>query len=1071
MSDDKIKVACRVRPLISKELTEAAGLCVETNPCGDKNQLRIGKDKLFTYDYVVGPEAGQDTLYDDAVSGLLEGFFKGYNSCILAYGQTGSGKTHTMGSSEWTSVPQADWGIIPRVMHRVFQLKAEMEQDGACEVTIRVSFLELYNEEFKDLLEHNQSNRKSIVIREDSVEDGGGTCVLGMREEIVEDFEGVSQWVEQGCAARTTGKTMMNEASSRSHAIFTVTMDQQREIALSDGSDECASEFMTSKFHFVDLAGSERVKRTGAEGKRFEESVSINRSLFALGNVISALGDEKRRKETTHVPYRDSKLTRLLKDSFGGNSKTLMVACVSPSDTNFEETLNTLQYANRARNIENKAVVNRDAKSAEVLMLRARIESLEKELCLCRGEEFSPLKRSKHEAAVLDEGSEELVQENMVLREQMDGLRSVNTELMGKHQALQVQCDAMEQQLREHGLQRADGEVFRDKLGEYLLEIEDKANVIESLNVELEALRELCQQQAAQDPDDSIVSEVEFDEIHECHFVESSVQNQARIESLSEDISNNEKLTEHLMGKESKFMQLQRQYEAELEAKKSQLSAAVQEANKVKKELLSTNVLKERGEALSKKNQEQEKNIAVLKKTIKEQLKALKVRAAHTERLNRLKEQNERMKKEKIDLMRKERENEKAHAAWRQARSQQIQKLQRDKEKALHAVNVARAKEAKQDVMLDRRKKMIEEKDKKLKLAEKKLASAARNLVRTAQGKPGVKSEQQKLLDQQVDRVLKEKAVQLQLQKLQAQHHELMQRKLKIASSLERAGESGIPSAAGKSRVAEEYQHHLESIEAELQFKEVQINDVGSSLDQDAEQHNLQELASLSKEESAEVVSRFFGNLIESKEELKSKAQQVRELESKLLKQKSEITGLRKRQAKMQTWNETGVDVSMACLSEAQAENLTLQQQVLAVQEELRRTRGSADAQKAKLAHTQQQLEDQLSSITKLEQQRVEHMMQINSLQQDNKRLTVRAKMEGAREEQRPSSLETQLEKAHSETEQAWKEKMAEQARADLAEKKADEFMAKLRRKEKELRFLKGQNMSDELEGSVGQTA
>ena len=183
----------------------------------------------------------------------------------------------------------------------------------------------------------------------------------------MDDFEGVSQWVEQGCASRTTGKTRMNEASSRSHAIFTVTMDQQRMISLPDQEEE-ATEFMTSKFHFVDLAGSERVKRTGAEGKRFEESVSINRSLFALGNVISALGDEKRRKEITHVPYRDSKLTRLLKDSFGGNSKTLMVACVSPSDTNFEETLNTLQYANRARNIENKAVVNRDAKSAEVSM-------------------------------------------------------------------------------------------------------------------------------------------------------------------------------------------------------------------------------------------------------------------------------------------------------------------------------------------------------------------------------------------------------------------------------------------------------------------------------------------------------------------------------------------------------------------------------------------------------------------------------------------------------------------------------------------------------------------------------
>ncbi|KAK4770986.1 hypothetical protein SAY87_031518 [Trapa incisa] len=195
--------------------------------------------------------------------------------------------------------------------------------------------------------------------------------------------------LEQGSLNRATGSTNMNNQSSRSHAIFTITVEQMRKfnpLFQADSNPESFNEeYLCAKLHLVDLAGSERAKRTGSNGVRFKEGVHINKGLLALGNVISALGDEKKRKEGVHVPYRDSKLTRLLQDSLGGNSRTVMIACVSPADINAEETLNTLKYANRARNIQNKPVVNRDSTSNEILKMRQQLEFLKAELRACSG--------------------------------------------------------------------------------------------------------------------------------------------------------------------------------------------------------------------------------------------------------------------------------------------------------------------------------------------------------------------------------------------------------------------------------------------------------------------------------------------------------------------------------------------------------------------------------------------------------------------------------------------------------------------------------------------------------------
>ncbi|XWS25579.1 hypothetical protein CRYUN_Cryun27aG0080200 [Craigia yunnanensis] len=232
--------------------------------------------------------------------------------------------------------------------------------------------------------------------------------------------------LEQGSSSRATGSTNMNNQSSRSHAIFTITLEQMLKLnpVSGDGNpnDIMSEEYLCAKLHLVDLAGSERAKRTGSDGMRFKEGVHINKGLLALGNVISALGDEKKRKEGVHVPYRDSKLTRLLQDSLGGNSRTVMIACISPADINAEETLNTLKYANRARNIQNKPVVNRDPMSNEMLKMRQKLEYLQAELC-ARG------------------GSDEV----QVLKERIAWLEAANEDLCRELHEYRSRCTIVEQ--------------------------------------------------------------------------------------------------------------------------------------------------------------------------------------------------------------------------------------------------------------------------------------------------------------------------------------------------------------------------------------------------------------------------------------------------------------------------------------------------------------------------------------------------------------------------------------------------------------------------------------------------
>ncbi|XP_045417672.1 kinesin-like protein KIF7 isoform X1 [Lemur catta] len=341
-----VRVALRVRPLLPKELLHGHQSCLQVEP--EQGRVTLGRDRHFGFHVVLAENTGQEAVYQACVQPLLEAFFEGFNATVFAYGQTGSGKTYTMGEASVASLHEDEQGIIPRAMAEAFKL---IDENDLLDCLVHVSYLEVYKEEFRDLLEVGTASR-DIQLRED---ERGNVVLCGVKEVDVEGLDEVLSVLEMGNAARHTGATHLNRLSSRSHTVFTVTLEQ-RGRAPSRLPRPAAGQLLVSKFHFVDLAGSERVLKTGSTGERLKESIQINSSLLALGNVISALGDPQRRG--SHIPYRDSKITRILKDSLGGNAKTVMIACVSPSSCDFDETLNTLNYASRAQNIRNRATVN-----------------------------------------------------------------------------------------------------------------------------------------------------------------------------------------------------------------------------------------------------------------------------------------------------------------------------------------------------------------------------------------------------------------------------------------------------------------------------------------------------------------------------------------------------------------------------------------------------------------------------------------------------------------------------------------------------------------------------------------
>ncbi|XP_073336302.1 kinesin-like protein KIF21A isoform X3 [Pagrus major] len=483
--ESSVRVALRIRPQLAREKIEGCHICTFVMP--GEPQVVLGKDKAFTYDHVFDINTQQETIYNHCTEKLIEGCFEGYNATIFAYGQTGSGKTYTMGTGFDVNIGEEELGIIPRAVNHLFRgieerIQTATEQGKPVpEFKINAQFLELYNEEVLDLFDSTRDiearkQRSNIKIHEDA---SGGIYTVGVTTRTVTSAAEMIQCLKLGALSRTTASTQMNVQSSRSHAIFTIHLCQVRVCSpdnddnttdnrLANNSEINEFETLTAKFHFVDLAGSERLKRTGATGDRAKEGISINCGLLALGNVISALGD--RSKRSTHVPYRDSKLTRLLQDSLGGNSQTMMIACISPSDRDFMETLNTLKYANRARNIKNKVVVNQDRASQQISALRTEIARLQMELM-----EYKTGKRMVGEDGM--EGINDLVHENSMLQTENNNLRV-------RVKAMQETIDAQRARLTQYLSDQANQALAKAGEGN-----EEIANMIQNYIKEIEELR------------------------------------------------------------------------------------------------------------------------------------------------------------------------------------------------------------------------------------------------------------------------------------------------------------------------------------------------------------------------------------------------------------------------------------------------------------------------------------------------------------------------------------------------------------------------------------------------------
>ncbi|XP_074659875.1 kinesin-II 95 kDa subunit-like [Tubulanus polymorphus] len=375
-SDECVKVVVRCRPMDEKEIAASHYRVVEMDVKRGSIDIKNPKNgntepgKQFTFDCVYDWNSTQQDLYDETFRGLVQSVLDGFNGTIFAYGQTGTGKTFTMQGVKNDPVLR---GVIPNSFEHIFQFIGRSENQ---QYLVRASYLEIYQEEVRDLLSKDQSKRLELKERPDT-----GVYVKDLSSFVTKSVKEIEHVMNVGNQNRSVGATNMNEHSSRSHAIFIITVE------CSELGPDGKNHIRVGKLNLVDLAGSERQAKTGAKGDRLKEATKINLSLSALGNVISALVDGK----STHTPYRDSKLTRLLQDSLGGNAKTVMVANIGPASYNYDETLSTLRYANRAKHIKNKPKINEDPKDALLREFQEEIARLKGQL-----EHRGPGAKKKH---------------------------------------------------------------------------------------------------------------------------------------------------------------------------------------------------------------------------------------------------------------------------------------------------------------------------------------------------------------------------------------------------------------------------------------------------------------------------------------------------------------------------------------------------------------------------------------------------------------------------------------------------------------------------------------------------
>ena len=413
-STECVKVVVRCRPMSSDELASGykrvvdmdlgLGQVILSNPKAEGSAPAV--QKVFSFDAVYNWESKQHEIFEETARPIVDSCLDGYNGTIFAYGQTGAGKTYTMSGLR---EPAEQRGIIPTAFEHIFGCIQQKEGE---QHLVRCSYLEIYNEDVRDLM--GKEVRK-LELKESP---DSGVYVKDLTSFICKNVAEIEQIMKVGSKNRHVAATQMNEESSRSHSIFTIVIET------SEKGIDGAQHIRVGKLNLVDLAGSERAGKTGATGERLTEGIGINLSLSALGNVISALVSGRAK----HVPYRDSKLTRLLQDSLGGNTKTVMIANIGPADYNYEETLSTVRYADRAKNIKNKPRINEDPKDAMLREFQDEIKRLKELLEQQQRTGISRPLDAENMQVLTDEQLEKLKQENELQRQKLEQEKTMAVE-------------------------------------------------------------------------------------------------------------------------------------------------------------------------------------------------------------------------------------------------------------------------------------------------------------------------------------------------------------------------------------------------------------------------------------------------------------------------------------------------------------------------------------------------------------------------------------------------------------------------------------------------------------------
>ncbi|XP_041451973.1 kinesin-like protein KIF21A isoform X2 [Drosophila obscura] len=731
--DSSVRVAVRIRPQNSRELIDMCRIC--TTVAIGEPQILLGSDKAFTFDYVYDSSSNQGQIYNESVEPLVESTLQGYNATVLAYGQTGSGKTYTMGTGFDRESDDIQLGIIPRAIQHIFAGIEDFETTssqmtsaiGSPQFSLAVQYIELYNEDIFDLLDPFNKNT-SFKIHEAT---NGQIEITGASIKPISHPQDALKFLQQGALARTTASTKMNDQSSRSHALFTIFVRRQRLLTPTNDVLDNDLETLTSKFHFVDLAGSERLKRTLATGERAREGISINCGLLSLGNCISALGDKSKR--ALHVPYRDSKLTRLLQDSLGGNSRTLMIACVSPSDRDFMETLNTLKYANRARNIRNKVQINKDQSSRTILQLRRDVSALQLELLeykqgkivvdfdgnATRSDTFnenilllSENKRLKQRLNSMQETIKTLTERNVHLKLEKDlnkWSNDPNLDLdknnivefyikeIEKLKAKLIESKEMQNQLKNYigKWQQPLKSVYNEEQG----------NIINLAKKGLERDKELLMSRSlsgTQNQNDR------FDE-SEISSSDSEEGVVADLHDINSDIEIKSKLIEQLELSQERMELMRRHYEDKLTVLNCAILNTQKERDEFLKNMVSSTSVKSK-DNLKKMKTEYERKITNMQCELKrlqnaqtEHIRQHRELKSQGARINTLRSELEKLKFTKVKLMKSISEQSNRHKEEDTKKSRKISKLQEDQRRQKNALLSLKEKMNAKDQILKRK--------------------------------------------------------------------------------------------------------------------------------------------------------------------------------------------------------------------------------------------------------------------------------------------------------------------------------------------------------------------------------